>query len=327
MSIAVTLGSPPVAGQPRAAQCPQCRKAFGAPAGNGAQLLACPHCRTALWVDEQAGMLKVSIAPAEPSVLDLGAAAGAGASLAPDAVDDSLAFLTSSPAPAAPSESRSGSRYRGRKDQQAVIADDCLIRSFDCPQDEGLGSLLAVTMQKLLQKEDALAGVSVGYGPDQWGRKVTVENGIASLVVNPGGIFKKASVGMSAQANVVRDDGRSAQIGASAQMLQGSVSAMRLAVINGCARKLALGTLKHAVGYRHLAADLSRLATTCLVTGILSCIPGVGFLFTLITLIVGLVAWLQNSERPRKIGPRRIIAGLVVGLVGTVGWIIAFASM
>jgi hypothetical protein len=313
--------------------------------------VGCPHCRAELLVQEDGGGLRAVLAllepaslpggPLEPASLDLNAGwagqpaaaslglrAGSSATAAATEVDP-LAFLglgAAGGAPAATPRKGPDSRYRAAKSGQAAATHDCVIGCFTCDQDPSAGREVAEAMCKILRKEESFASVGVSRDQDQWGRKVTVDEGVVSVLGVPGGFLKKASCAISTQATIVLPNGRQESTSASGRQQQGSLDAMRKALVKSCAKTMAAATLKAATGYKHLAQDISTMATCCLVFGILSWIPGIGFLFFAIAAILGLVALVFNAGRARKIGTRRLIFGMVSGATAVLVWIIAFST-
>jgi hypothetical protein len=278
--------APPRPGPIRALSCPRCTKRFGAPAEALGLVIVCPHCTTSLRIEEQGPQ------PLDPGADGRASSAGPGhdplaflsapsAAAAPapapqeevDQVSDFLALLAAPPAGAAPPPARSGpetvwerrelrgSRYAARGTGRTAPGAACVIRPFYCPEDEATGQVIMTRLKELIEKEDDFSTVVISNDLDAWGSLVTVDDGAVSVAVDPGGFFRKASCSLTANAVVRLANGYERPVSAKAAQQAGAVAAMMKANAKAVATSLGNQILRATTGARHLASEISGLAT------------------------------------------------------------------
>jgi hypothetical protein len=296
---------------PKQTRCAKCAKAMLVPDGAAGARIACPHCRSELLVGFDGASLSLAPAAAEVTEPEF----GLPSFLAP-AVPAGAATAARAQEPA----KKAASRYRGRQAAAtaATTTADCVIRRFVCDEDPTVGQGLAEAIRNLLKKEECFASVEVSDDPNQFGRKVTVEDGSVSVAAMPGGFMRKGSCAISAETTIIPESGKPFSSTASAQQQQGSIGNMTKGNVKICARKIAADVVKRAAGCKHMYATISNMATVALIFGLIGIIPFFAFAAIAIVLILGLLVLIFNSERKKKVGLVRVGMGTVFAVLGIV---------
>jgi len=296
---------------PKQTTCARCAKSMLVPDGAAGARIACPHCRSELLVGFDGASLSLAPAAAEMIEPEFGL---------PSFLAPAVPAAAATAARGQPPAGKAGSRYRGRQAAAAATTTtaDCVIRRFVCDEDPAVGKKLAETIRDFLKKEECFASVQVTDDPNQFGRKVTVEDGSVSVAAMPGGFMRKGSCAISAETTIIPESGKPFSSTASAQQQQGSIGNMTKGNVKICARKIAADVVKRAAGCKHMYATISNMATVALIFGLMGIIPFFAFAAIAIVLILGLLVLIFNSERKKKVGLVRIGIGLVFTIAGIV---------